>query len=248
MAQETLLELVQSVMDNMNRAEISSIFDLEESHILAKMARDVYFLLINEADWSSIETIIELGSAADNTRPNYMVLPQNLTEVHEIKYNVRTSTDTKDLIKTINRITPRQFLEITQLRDSSATNTTQVTDFGGAKYQIYNDTAPKYWTSFDDAYVAFDSYDSVVDDCLVASKSTAIVALEPAFIIADDFVPDLPNKLFPYYKARLNETARARLHGEILPTDTRDIKKHRARMYGTESRTNIKASLNYGRK
>lgn len=248
MAKMTLLEIVQSTMVTMNRASVSAISDLEESELVANIAKDIYFQIVTENDWSHTKTITQLGSVADNTRPNYLLLPENLLELNEVRYNVRTTTDTKDVIKTIPFTSPSDFLHLTQARDSSATNTTQVTDFGGAQYQIYNDTAPTCWTSFDDEYIAFDSYDSVVDDCLAASKSTAIIVQEPSFTLEDDFVPDLPSKMFPYYLSRVKESTRAYLHGEIIPIDSNIARNHRANLYQTESRSNVIKRLNYGRK
>src|SRR5690606_26559721 len=55
--------------------------------------------------------------------------------------------------------------------------------------------APQYWTSFDDKYIVFDSYDTGVEATLQSSKSIVYAEFRPNFILDDDFIPVLPDNL-----------------------------------------------------
>ena len=61
---------------------------------------------------------------------------------------------------------------------------------------ILTNATPTYWTSFDDVYIVTDSYDIGVDTTLQKSKSQALAVIEPAFVMEDSFVADLPTDAF----------------------------------------------------
>src|SRR3546814_4993160 len=61
---------------------------------------------------------------------------------------------------------------------------------------IRTDAAPTYFTSFDDKTLIFDSYDSAVDSTLQKSKVQVYAYTIPAWVHADDAIPDLPEMAF----------------------------------------------------
>ena len=66
-----------------------------------------------------------------------------------------------------------------------------------------SDTSPTYFTSFDDEYLVFDSYDIDVDSTLQTSKTQCQGKVRTSFSLVDTFIPDLPVQMFSYL---LNES------------------------------------------
>ena len=100
-------------------------------------------------------------------------------------------------------------------RDSLDATVETVEGFDDSVLLIYNDRQPTYWTSFDDEYLVFDSYDRTVDTTLQESKIQAYGYVEPTFVIRDTFVPDLPAKAFPYYLSTAKAKCFSVLRGQI---------------------------------
>jgi hypothetical protein len=107
----------------------------------------------------------------------------------------------------IKYLMPEDFMEIVDKRDSSKANVTIVTDPTGISININNDKAPQYFTSFDDEYLVFDSYDSEVDSTLTNTKTQCHGKRSVAFTLADSFTPDLPIQMFTYLLAEAKSTA-----------------------------------------
>jgi hypothetical protein len=84
-------------------------------------------------------------------------------------------------------------------RNPADSRVSTIMDYRGTPLFIYNDEAPNYFTTFDDTHIVFDSYDAVADTTVQASKTQVFSRIEPEFIIADDFVPEIPGHLFSYY-------------------------------------------------
>jgi len=103
--------------------------------------------------------------------------------------------------------TPEEFLAIVDVRHSDAANVLVVSDAIGVSMNILTDVPPTYYTSFDDEYVVFDSYDSTVDVTLQSSKSQCHGKITPVFTIADSFIPDLPSQMFSYLLNEAKSTA-----------------------------------------
>jgi hypothetical protein len=201
---------------------------LQVSDILEK----VYYQMISTREWPHLEMLTRFDMAAedaintrDDSRPNYLRIPWGsnslplIQEVRNVYYNTRTSSDTKDKYTELTYITPEQFLYKVNQNNSAASNVEQVTDktltdetptfLTGPSYYIRTDKAPQFWTSFDDVYVAFDSYDSAVDtDGLVPTKSQLLGLREPVYSkTTDTYVPDLPSKAFSEFLAQAKSTA-----------------------------------------
>jgi hypothetical protein len=107
----------------------------------------------------------------------------------------------------IKYLNPEDFMEVVDKRDSSKANVTVVTDPTGISININNDKAPQYFTSFDDEYLVFDSYDSQVDTTLQSNKTQCHGKRSVAFSLLDTFTPDLPIQMFTYLLAEAKSTA-----------------------------------------
>ena len=198
MAKMTLLDIVQNILSDMDSDIVNSIDDTEEATQVAEIIETTYYEIINDRVWPHLRNIGTLTASGDSNRPTHMSMDDNVQDITWIRYNKRKSTDTKDKFENVTYLEAEEFIKTLNVRDSSASDVTQVTDFSGVVLLVKNDVAPTYWTSFDDENIVFDSYDSVVDSTLQTSKTQIQFYKEPTFTQSDTFVPDLPSKAFPY--------------------------------------------------
>jgi hypothetical protein len=206
MAKMTLLEIVQEIMSDMDSDEVNSINDTVESLQVARVVRSTYENVVTGREYPHKNTLLKLQASGDVSKPTHMKLPENVIELLSINYNKKKLADTKEKYSEVKYLTPEEFILKTNWRDTSATNVTIVEE-ADVELFILNDTAPTYFTSFDDVWLVFDSYDSVVDDTLQESKTQCFGKVQPTFSLEDDFIPDLPVQLFPYFVNEAKSTA-----------------------------------------
>lgn len=80
-------------------------------------------------------------------------------------------------------------------------------DVNGRQVWAKTNKMPDYWTSLDDEYVLFDSFDDTEEDTITASRVTAYGYSEPVFEMSDKYVPELPTKAFPYLLSEAKSVA-----------------------------------------
>lgn len=196
MATMTLLEMVQDILSEMDSDNVNSINDTIESLQVASIIKTTFYELIARRDWPHLNQLFRLDSVSDTNRPNYLKIPSGVQEVEFIQYNTRDSSDTRDKYRVIQYLYPDNFLHKQNQLNDSLSNVSQVTDTTGVVFSIYTDKEPTYWTSFDDEYIVFDSYDSGVDTTMQGSKTQCRGIKEPPWSPIDTFVPDLPPSAF----------------------------------------------------
>lgn len=196
----TLLEITQDILNDLDDDLVNSIDDTPDSQQVAQIVKTTYYEYITQsAPW--LWRTKTLDGVSDTDTPTHMKLSDNIAEIECVKYNKRKSTDTKDKYDDVEYLDPNEFLSMMEGRDSSKSTVTTVTDTGGVKLYVINDTAPTYYTSFDDEYLVFDSYDTAVDSTLQSSKSQIRAKVIPVWSGVDDFIPDLPQEQFPAFLA-----------------------------------------------
>lgn len=203
----TLLEIVQRTLDVMNHDSVNSISDTIESTQIAKEARNVYYELMDRDDWPHLLKAINLEAVSDTDRPNYLRIPTDVVRIDKIRYETTQDGDTDRSFDVIDYLAPNDFLERVLSRNSSDSDVTTVTNSEGVPMFILNDERPYFWTSFDDEYIVFDSYDSAVDTTMQSSKSIAHVKEIPPWTHSDTFVPDIPDHMFSMFIAEVAAAA-----------------------------------------
>lgn len=197
----TLLDLTQRILNDMNGDEINSISDTLESQQVASIIRDTYQEIIGSRSWPHLNSLLT-PTPQGSTYPTHVDLKSEWSFIKEIKYNKRTQTATRDNYDGVDYMEPEEFLEYLNQRNSSASDVSTISDPGtGVELFILNDTAPKYWTTFDDETLVFDSYDSLVDTNLQESKFQIWGNKETTWSHVDTAIPNLPAKAFPYLLA-----------------------------------------------
>lgn len=226
MAKYTLLEVVNSYLDATDGFRVADLDDTIEAQQVAKIAEDVFYEVIQDTFYNSLsKDIVQLEALADSTKPNYLKIPETVSNIHEstVYYNTTSGESGESTLKwtKIQYLHPHDFLEKIRHRSTEASNVTTVTDFSGVKLVIKTNKAPEYCTSFDDEYLVFDSYDSDVDSTLQQSKSGVLATVEPTFTISNTFVIPLPQWFHPTYVNLVKSRASEYLRQEALVSDTR---------------------------
>jgi len=198
MAKKTLLEITQDILSDMNGDEVNSINDTAESLQVATLVRSSYDNILSGKDYPHQNELIQLEASGSTAKPTHMHLPEGLLALEFLKYNKKVLAATKELYMDVTFMKPLDFVNYLNNRLSSDTNVISVLDDGSVELLIKNDKAPTYYTSFDDEWIVFDSYDSAVDTTLQESKVQAFGKVIPVFTMEDGFIPDLPMGLFPY--------------------------------------------------
>lgn len=207
MAKMTLLEIVQDILSDMDSDEVNSINDSVESLQVAQIVKSSYYNIIDGKDYPWLYELFQMNTSGTVTLPTHMRLPETVIDLKWIKYNVKKATDTKNKFTQIIYKTPEQFLSILDQRDSSASQISIITDTTGIKLNVYDDRGPMYFTSFDDDYLVFDAYDSLVESNLQNSKTQCYGKKSVAFTLSDSFIPDLPVQMFTYFLSEAKSTA-----------------------------------------
>lgn len=203
MARLTLLDMVQDILNDMDSDPVNSINDTVEAIQIAQTIKTTYNNIIDGKDWPWLYELFQFEALSNVLKPNYLKIPDNIISIDFVKYNTRSATDTKDKFTDITYKTPEDFLDIVTRRDSSLSTIQVVADTSLVNLNILNNKVPQYYTSFDDEYIVFDSFDNVINSTLIQSKSSGRGRRNVLFTISDSFIPDMPVQMFSYL---LNES------------------------------------------
>lgn len=247
-AKMTLLEIVQDTMNDMDSDEVNSISDTVEATQIANICRSVYYDVITTVDLPEHTELMSVSGLSNSSRPNYMDA-NSVTEIKEFRYNVSDTAGELEY-KLIDYVLPEDFIQRIVTRDTSQTEVIIVTDpTNGISLPIINNKMPDYYTSFDDRYLCFDSYDSAVDSTLQSSKTMVLGIKLPSFTMTDASVPDMDDTIFPYYLAEVKSRALSLLKGGPDPKVEQFARKHRYFQRNNRYKTGEQRILNdYGRK
>ena len=241
----TLLEMTQKVLNVMDSEDVSTISDTVEAMQVASIIEDVYFSTIIPRQVTSHKELLKLVALSDSTHPTHLKYGDNVKELEAVYYDVSTVSGVVEW-KEIDYVSPMDFLSMT---DNMTDNSLAVTDIaGGTTLTVGNDSAPTYYTSFDNEHIVMDSYDSAVDTTLQESKTRAYGTKFPTFSQTDTFVPDLDEAQFPYFLSECMSTCLITLKGEANPKIEQRSRRLRYLTQSDTSRTKQdRGPIGYGR-
>ena len=190
--------MVQEILSDMDSDEVESIDDTVEAEQVVSILKSTYYSMMSNRNWPHLRRSIQISGIGDVTKPTHMKVQDEIKELCFINYNKSKVTDTRKRYDGVTYLQPDQFLHKTNQENDTLAEVDVVSDTGGVEFFIRNDTAPTYYTSFDDEYLVFDSYDSAVDSTLQESKVQAQAYVAPVWNVNadDDFIPDLPDDAF----------------------------------------------------
>ncbi len=205
----TYKEIVVDILNDMDSdpvfttAGIEDIASTEESRQVTQIVKTTYFNLIDGRKdfWPHLNKTFQLLNTGAST-PTHMTIPTNAMNIDYVKYDIQTILDTRDRFSNIEYLFPKLFMDKVDLRDSSDVKIDKVTDPSGIFLNIFNERAPRWWTSLDDKTIIFDAYDSEVDTTnLVDAKTQCRGKIYPTVTETDAFVFDLPVDSFSFLLA-----------------------------------------------
>jgi hypothetical protein len=237
----TLLQLVQSILSDMDSEDVNSISDSVEAQQVASIVRDTYFNIIATRKIPEHQELLKMTAASDSEFPTHFYYPENVKEITALWYEDKNG-DYKEIVW----CEPMDFLSRT---DTIQEDYDTVLDKnGGTKLRILNDQDPRFYTSFDDYWVVLNSYDSTTEATLQESKVRAYGTKYPTFQISDGFTPDLDATLYPYFLAEAKSTAMSLLKGGSDPKVEQAARRQKAFMQNDMYRTKRPNHWsNYGR-
>jgi hypothetical protein len=249
MPRQTLLEMVQDILNDLESDEVNSINDTVEALQIASIIRNTFYEVINSRLWPTTASIIQLTSLSSSLKPTHMRMIDDISSIEWIKYDTKELNTDAARYQTISYQEPTQFLDTILQRDSNDATVQTVVESTGISLLIKNDAAPTHWTTFDDEYIVFDSFNSAIDSTLQSSKSMAAVTIEPTFLMTDSFVPDLPAKAFPYLLAEAKSSCFEKI--KQAPSAKEEQKSRRQRIFLSQEKWRKNRGVkyaNFGRK
>ena len=234
MAKKTLLEITQNILEEMGSDNVTSISDTTESSQVAAFVRQAFEYLMNNRNWDFNRIVTTLESPSNSATPTTFNLPANMQEIIWMKYDNNY----------VVYLTPQEFDDLVLGRD---TNLSIVTSGG-----FFNDRDPAYWTSYNEAQVVMDAFNSTEGNNLLESRLRVYAYTEPSWTHSDTFYPPVPLKYFNL----LEDEARSLCYNFILKQPSGKIEKsllnRQAQMQGGSGPTGVKTKSNsnvdYGRK
>lgn len=250
----TLIELVQRILESMDSDEVNSISDTSESLAVANIIKECYYTIISEIQPKETEGLFHLDASTDNTKPVLMYLPETVSNIEWLKYNVGESlidTNFRDLCY----MDLDQFYEFTNGLDAGENWVqSQEVTINGQQFNIKfrNDQSPSYWTSVDDRAILFDSYDSSYESTLTSSRTYGYGGLIPVFSMVDNFIPQLDARQFQLLLNSAKAQAFIELKQVANEKAERRERRHQILAYKTQNNTDNRSALkkhkrSYGR-
>lgn len=230
----TYLEIVDSIHQDLNGPNnqeiIYTLHQTQISSMITRIVKETYYHIIDGKDWPQLYEMFQLTQTGAST-PTHMTVPSDVMDFQYVKYNVIKSGETKAKFIDMKFLEPKEFMDLVDVRDSSATNIDVVSDTSGIPLNIFNDKAPQYWTSFDDSVVVLDAYDSAVDTTnLLTTKTQCRGKVYPTVTESNTFVFDLPVDAFSYLLAEAKTTCFALIAKEGNPKAEQMANTQRRRM------------------
>jgi hypothetical protein len=249
MAKLTLLEITQKILSAMDSDDVNSISDTEESLQVVDIIEDTYNDMMSSRDWPHLRNTCMLESLGDTSQPTTLKIPDVVSSIEEVKYNTTVTGDTNTTYTTLIYKDPQDFLDNLLTRNTSDAAIEVVSLNSGTPIWVWNDKAPRWYTSFDDEHIVFDAYNSAVDSTAQGSKSLVHCYASAPFTKADTFVADLPEKVFPLLLAESKRACFLYLKQQDSPIDAKRSLSGRNRMKDKSWRAHDgKRTPNFGRK
>lgn len=218
--QYTLLEMVQDILSSMDGDEVSSVTDTTEAMQVVTVIKTVYNNMIANLELPIHYQIFNLTASGDNALPCIMYKPTTMESVSWVRYNARTDDDTFDVWTEIEFCDLPSFLEMThQLKSDDSDVETMTITLNSQTFKFYcrNDGPPKYYTSFNDNTIVFDSFDNEIDTTLQSSKTMAFGPYVQTFTVSDVWVPNLRPGQFAYLFNEAKSLAWLELRQQVHP-------------------------------
>lgn len=239
-----LLSIVQEILSAMGSEQINTISDSTEGEDVAAIVQTTFYNIIAARDIPEHEEMLKLTTASDGDFPTHMKFGDNVKEVKAIWYMDGNYTDYD--YKRVHWLPPMDFIEMIDKRQDNYVIVDDKT--GGGFLKIQNNKRPQYYTSFDDEWIVFDSFDSAADDTLHSKKFRALGTVYPVFRLKDSYVPEIDATMFPYLIAEAKSAAMSLFKGGVDAKTEQWARRNKSHIQNDMFKTERKRRLpHYGR-
>lgn len=225
---KTLLELTQDILNDLDSDEVNSINDTIESSQVAQIIRATYEAMMSNRNWPHQKRLLTLEVLGDESLPTHVNVQEPIKEMISVKYNASKVGETRKFYQPVYWIEPDDFLRVSNSRNTDDSNIDVIFDSSDIELFIRNDQPPRYFTSFNDNTLVFDSYDSAIDDTIQASKIQAMAYIMPDWVHDDDGVPDLPIDAFSALLEEAKSRCFVKLKQQSDPTAANEARRQQA--------------------
>lgn len=220
MSKLTKLTLVQKILSMMDAESVQSIGDTIESEQVADFVETAYDEILSEFEWPFLYTGKELELTPEL---NIMMVPEDMYNISWIRYNKRF----------VEKIPNEDMVILLENQGGPIEN-----------------QDPRFWTTVDDKFIIFNSYDQF----LVPNLSLVYGIKIPKQMNLDEDVPEIPERFHNVLLHLAASMAMYNLKGDdslgrhYYGLYKRGIVKMKrwAQMFNTIRRTNV--SVDYGRR
>lgn len=196
MARQSLLEITQEILSALDSDEVNSIEDTIESRQVAKIVRRVFNDMISRSNLPEHQSLFQLTASGDPLQPVLMIKPDNVKRIDWIKYDVNDEPLDPANYAYLDYRPLTMFLEFTHQLDVEESYV-DIMDLEGFDFFYRNDEAPHYYTTVNDKYIVFDSFDSGMESTLQAHKTIGFGLIGPTFSMQDNYFPEIDEPQFP---------------------------------------------------
>lgn len=243
----TLLEIVQDVLSELNSDSVNTVADTEEAVQVAKIARSVYDSMLAEYKFPTNEKLVKLDASVLG-KPNYLRLPAGVKDLIWLKYDCSIDNIGKPEYNDVKYVTPYEFINRVFNENADSPTVVYVTE-NGTQLPIRSDSHPSYYTSFDDEYIVFNSFNIAVDTEVQASKSVAYAESKVYFnITSNSYKPPIPEHLFPLFLNEVKSNAYVSLKQTQNPMIDRQARRLRYSFQKNKQRMGQEQRVAFGRR
>lgn len=228
---ETLLKVVQEILNSIDGEEVDSISDTTESYNVAQIVKATFENLVSGQDFRELVKPFTM-TAIGSSKPTLMERPDDIIDIKWVKYNVKSSTDVYPVLRTLDFVEIEDFLSLTvenlpQTSDTNIGSFTQNVSGSNIVFYYRKNKGPSFYTTIDDKYLIMDSYDSSVESSLQESKTYCLGQYKPTFTLTDGFEIPLDFKT----TRQLVEEAKNRCSVEKRQTENPEAKRVARRLH-----------------
>lgn len=222
----------------MEADNVNSISDTYESIGIAKVAEEVYYDLLSQADWPHTERAGKLEGLSNNEYPTHLRIPTDVRYIKALWYKG----------KALKYKEPEDFINYVNSRNLSVDSVVEVETIDGIPLKVVDNQEPTYFTIFSEEYVVTDSFNKEDGLTLLGDYAVFTGSFINRFESDDNFVPELPTNMFPTYLALVRRAAFMYFRREASPHDERAalagmgrLFRDKYKLFGKENR------VSYGR-
>ena len=243
--------MVQSGARNINSDEISTLTDGSvETEDLTSLVLDVLKDIMLRNEWEFLRDKPRKLLAGTNSIE--LAIPTDVTKVQTVRYR-RVSGGVQNGFGTLTYMNPEAFLRRVQAGNPAEADVETVTLSSGIELYPKTNRQPRYWTSFDEKNIVFDSYDVAQNPTGIDPDDSAILATIYLDFTGSDletWVAPIPDSLFQLWEQEAISEASVMLRQTENPRAERKARRSYVQQIKREPvtrRDEGSQEVNYGR-